>query len=147
MLALLTLHIATLLIWIASLLYVPVLVAGTASRRVALVTSPRRHDSVPRFLLTHIATPAAVVAIIAGTSVFLIDRNTEVWLIVKLTLVVALVLGHALTGLLVLRLEHPSGRSVQPWCTLLGLALLVLVALIFGVVLAKPAFDVLPTVG
>ena len=136
---LLTLHIAALLFWVAALLYLPVLVATTAARQSALVESPRRHDSVARFLFTHAATPAALLAILAGTGVFLLERIVEPWLIVKLTLVAALVIGHVLAGLLVLRLESPGRGAVQPGCTLLGIGLAIVIALTLWTVLAKPA--------
>jgi protoporphyrinogen IX oxidase len=144
MLWILVLHIVALLFWCAALLYLPALIAGMHARRTEIVASPRQHDSVPRFVFTHIATPAALIAIISGTLVFLLGNIVELWLIAKLSLVLALVIGHALTGLLVLRIEDAAGRPVQPWCGLLAAILCVLMLSIIWIVLAKPPLEWIP---
>ncbi len=141
----LTLHIATLLIWCAALLYMPVLVAGHRDRRQDSPELYRPFDSVERFVFTHVATPAALAAIITGTLVFLIDRTLDAWLMVKLTLVSGLVLCHALVGLLVLRAEAAArgegdDSRLALWCRLLPWVSLALMMAIVWVVLAKPGW-------
>jgi putative membrane protein len=141
MLWFLVLHIIALLLWSAALLYLPALIAGSAARRVQLSEPQREHDSVARFFFTHLATPPAIVAIFSGTVVFLLEDITDVWLIAKLTLVTGLVVCHALAGVLVIRAEAPEGKSVQPWCWLLGGALALQMTAIVWLVLAKPAIE------
>lgn len=140
----LVLHIVTLLFWCAALLYLPTLIAGSPARQVALPASRYAHDSLSRYVFSHVATPAALLAILSGTAAFLFDRTTEIWLIIKLTLVTGLVVCHALAGLLILRLENSPGKSPQPWCWLLSGALVALMTAIVSVVLAKPALDSAP---
>lgn len=141
MLWLLTLHIGALLLWSALLLYLPALIAGTRARDLVLEEPGHPVESLPRFMFTRLATPAALITIVAGTLVFLVDSNTAPWLIVKLTLVALLVFCHGLVGVLVMRLEEGPDRPVQPWCTLSALAALALMAAIIWLVLAKPAFE------
>lgn len=138
MLLLLTLHIMTLLVWIGCLFYLPGLLAGRRSGSHPFEEPPRPYDSLSRLLFTRVATPAAIAAIIAGTLVFVADRNASLWLLLKLTLVTLLVMAHALLGLLVLRTESESDRPVRPWCWLFLALLSVLVLTILWLVLAKP---------
>jgi protoporphyrinogen IX oxidase len=134
----LVLHIIFLLFWCAALLYLPALVAGNQAGQSQLTESALRHDSIARFLFTHVATPAALLAITFGTLVFLQHNIVEVWLLVKLTLVVGLVACHALAGVLIKRVEDGAAGPVRVWCWLLEAALLVLMAGIIWIVLAKP---------
>lgn len=138
MLWLLVLHIAALLFWGASLLYLPALIASTARRSAALEAVEEPFDSLARLLFTRVATPAALLAIIAGTLVFVVNHTVTFWLMFKLTLVVALVLVHALLGALVLRLEAANGKPLGRWCVALALSAGGLMLAIIWVVLAKP---------
>ncbi|QJD60499.1 hypothetical protein HG264_17260 [Pseudomonas sp. gcc21] len=137
-------HLIGLLFWAASLLYLPALIAGSLARENAFREPSDPFDSVARMAFTRIATPAALVAIIAGTLVFLIDHTVDVWLIAKLTLVAGLVLSHAATGLLILRAESGNGKPILGWCWVLGLVQCVLIVGIVWLVLAKPTLQVLP---
>jgi putative membrane protein len=143
MLWFLMLHIIALVIWCASLLYLPALIAGIHNRQIAILEPAHQYGSVARFVFTHISTPAALVAIMAGTLVFLVNRTIEVWLIAKLTLVTGLVVGHALAGLLLLHTQDRSTKPIKRWCWMLSLALCVLMLAIIWVVLAKPMAEVL----
>lgn len=141
----LVLHIIALLIWAAALLYLPIMVGAYPDTPPDIDQKPRPYDSVGRFLFTGIATPAALVAIMSGTAVFLLNRTVDPWLIIKLTLVTALVMAHTLAGVLVLRAEQPGKRRHIRY---LSLALLVILCLLMTatvwVVLAKPAVEWLP---
>lgn len=147
MIWILAVHIMALLVWCASLLFLQSLLAGARpdheshrneSEMPHVVT---RHESVARFLFTTVVTPAALLAIVAGTWVFLLTFTANLWLIAKLTLVTALVVCHALTGLMLLRAE--SGSVVRGWCWLLITVSVVLMLLIVWLVLAKPDAEVL----
>lgn len=148
MLWFLALHIAAMLIWAAALVYLPLLIAGSYRQTLALTETPRQHDSVARFVFTHIAGPAAAVSIMAGTGVFLINGTTAPWLIAKLTLVALLVIVQALLAFLVMRLEaHQDAAAehrgpVQPWCHLALGVIITLIVAIFWLVLAKPDWEV-----
>lgn len=143
MLWFLLLHIVALIAWCASLLYLPALIAGIHSERTQIVEPRHRYGSVARFVFTHISTPAALIAIVSGTLVFLFNRTIEVWLIIKLTLVTGLVTGHALAGLLLLHTQDRSTKPVRRWCWMLSGAVGALILGIIWVVLAKPAAEVL----
>lgn len=138
MLWFLSLHIIALLFWVASLQYLPVLLLKVARNKTEITEYPRKHDSVARFVFTHIATPAALIGIFSGTIVFMLNWTVEAWLIAKLTLVTLLVACHAATGVLVLRAEEEIEGPLQPWCGLLLAVMTVLVIAIFWLVLAKP---------
>lgn len=143
MLWFLLLHIAALITWCASLLYLPALIAGIHTEQIQIVEPAHQYGSVARFVFTHIATPAALIAIISGTVVFLFNRTIEVWLIAKLTLVTGLVIAHALAGLLLLHTQDRSTKPVRRWCWILSGVLVALMVAIIWVVLAKPMAEVL----
>lgn len=150
----LVLHISALLMWCAALLYLPVLIIGITDERVDLHKTHRPAHTVERLVFTHLATPAALIAIIAGTVVFVFNRTIDGWLIAKLTLVVGLVVCHTLTGLLVLKTTgrtEESGedmplnsKSVTVQCVLLELTQGILILAILWTVLAKPSVGTLP---
>lgn len=135
----LSVHIMSLLIWCASLLFLlSLIVVRCPSRRYTDdELTPRQHDSVVRLLFTMVSTPAALLAIVSGTAVFLLQTAIEPWLIVKLTLVALLVVGHALGGWLILRIE--SGHSVRSASQFLVVVSALLMVTIVWLVLAKPA--------
>lgn len=144
MLWFLILHIMALIIWCASLLYLPALIAGLHSEKIAIIEPYNEYGSVARFAFTTIATPAALIAIISGTIVFLLNRTIEVWLIAKLTLVTGLVVSHTLVGLLLLHTQDRSSKPIRRWCWMLSGVLCALMGAIIWTVLAKPAAEVLP---
>lgn len=141
---LLVLHIIALVFWVAGLIYIPALVAGSHLRESTATGGLAGAPKLPRVIFTHAVTPLALAAIIAGTLVFVLSHSLGLWLIVKLTLVVALVVNHILLGLLIVRAEGAGGKSVRGWCLASGLMTCVLTAAILWMVLAKPAFENLP---
>lgn len=138
MLWFLLLHIVAVLFWAASLLYLPALITGRVTRDEKIKEPQTPYDSISREVFTYIATPAALIAIIAGTLVFIIDYTVDPWLIVKLTLVALLVVCHTLAGLLILRAESENGKPVVRWCVLLGVVSASLILGIVWTVLSKP---------
>lgn len=145
MIWILALHIAALLCWCASLLYLLSLMASACPSRAGqaadkgladLPLNYRHHDSLARFIFTAISTPVALLAIASGTAVFLLNQTTDSWLIVKMTIVTGLVAGHATAGGLVLKLE--AGDSVRTRALVMTAGLSVLMLLIAWIVLAKP---------
>lgn len=142
MLWFLVLHIAALLFWGACLLYLPALIASSARDGATMQVPPNPFDSIARLVFTRIATPAALLAIFAGSLVFVVDHTVTVWLVAKLTLVAGLVFVHTLLGMLVLRLEARNGRPLRIWCLLLAVVACALITAIIWIVLAKPALQV-----
>lgn len=150
MLWLLMLHIAALLIWCATLIYLPVLVTVSPRSREGLSLPSASLPTIEHFIFTHYATPFALLAIVSGTVVFLVNGIAEPWLIVKLSAVSGLVICHALLGLLILRAENADPSSVSehdfmslPTIIRIGSYLLLSVALtliatVLWLVLAKP---------
>ncbi|MCO5787175.1 hypothetical protein DHB74_12490 [Pseudomonas sp. G11-1] len=141
MLWFLVLHIIALVFWVASLLYLPALIAGHEARRSPVEVRVNPHNSIERFVFTRIATPAALLAIIAGTLVFVVDGTVDGWLVAKLTVVTALVVCHVLVGLLVLRMEQKEDRPLRGWCITVAVVCCGLFSLILWLVLAKPAVE------
>ena len=137
MLWLLTLHIIALVFWAAALLYMPALIAARRAHHLPVQAPANPFNSIERFVFTRVATPAALVAIMAGTLVFVVDRTLDLWLIIKLSLVAVLVLCHVAVGWLVLRVER-GGTPLVPACIALALFSLALFGLILWLVLAKP---------
>src|SRR5690606_540259 len=109
MLGFLVLHLVGVLGWGATQLYLPSLIAS-CQREEATPTKPPGQWSMAHFLFTHVSTPAALLAIVAGTVVFLLDRNVEAWLLLKLGLVAMLTLAHLGNGMLLLRARHHPGK-------------------------------------
>lgn len=140
MIWILSLHIIALLFWGASLLLLLSIIARACPSAVAqpeLALLYRQQDSLARFVFTSVATPAALLAIAAGTVVFLINSTIDPWLMLKMTLVSVLVGVHALAGRLVLKLESTTRVAPQAWL-LAAVASLLMLAILWAV-LAKPA--------
>ncbi|MGQ4878772.1 CopD family protein [Billgrantia sp. LNSP4103-1] len=133
------LHIATLLCWCASLLYLPaMLLAGARSREGSSFDIP-----VPvllRFLFTHVATPFALLAIMSGTLLFIVGQLTGGWLVLKLTAVSGMVVCHVLCGALIVRLERERKRFLVPASGLVAATSAALMLTVLVLVLSKP-FD------
>ncbi|MGX5913818.1 CopD family protein [Aliidiomarina sp. Khilg15.8] len=139
MLWILLLHIIALLIWAAAVLYVPMLIVSAARERVNFTELPEGIGSMARLVFTHVASSAAVIAIIAGTLVFVVNETLTFWLLVKLTLVTLMVALHASLGLLITRLERAQLRYVVAASWILFGLLSTCIILVMWVVLAKPA--------
>ncbi len=128
---LLTFHIAALLCWCGALLYLPALLATqqtTSANRITLA----------RFIYTHVATPAALAAVILGTLVFAVHDILDSWLIIKLVLVSLLVVLHLLTGWLVARVSNNTLEPSRIYCHLQFCFIFCAITAIFWLVLAKP---------
>lgn len=131
-------HLSALLAWCAALFALPVLLA----------LYPQTHSGVDRrqlragtrFTYIAIASPAAVLAVISGTSLIHLTQSYGGWMLAKLTLVTGMVFFHAICGKLMLR-QHEArqrgGRHWQPW---LALVPALLVPAVLWLVLAQPKF-------
>jgi putative membrane protein len=138
--ALKALHIAALAVWCAGLVALPV-VMHLQGRRGALATQPgfARFRLVAHRSYTRVVTPAAVIAVAAGSALILVLRLVDGWMLAKLVLVSGMVLVHAWLGHLIALSGERDPRLWQMPPPLIGLALgLPLMAGVLWLVLAKP---------
>ena len=133
------LHIAGIVLWSAGLIALPLLLAQHDSEH-----GQREYQRVRRFThygYTRLLTPAATIAVAAGTALLFLRSVFVPWMFGKLVLVGALVVLHAWIGNLVVRMgEHNNERQPSP-ATPLVIAGLVLMLGILMLVLAKPALN------
>lgn len=142
--ALKAIHIAAMLCWCAGLIALPLLliVYGHARRQV-------RYTEFR--LLTHygyvgFATPAAVIAVVAGTGLIFAAEVFDLWFIAKLAFVSVMALAHAWIGHLIEqsglqrqgRGDDPARGYAMPWPGIALAAALPSMAAVLWLVLAKP---------
>ena len=137
------LHIAALILWCAGLIALP-LVLAKHSRDEAQTTYARlrllTHDSY-----TMIVTPAAVVAIAAGTALIYLRGVFEPWMFAKLVAVGLLVCLHAFVGHVVLLMSERRGEYAPPSAVPLVVASILTMTVVLLLVLAKPVVpDIAP---
>ncbi|MDI9817588.1 MULTISPECIES: CopD family protein [unclassified Legionella] len=131
----LILHIAALLCWCGSLLYVPTLIAGIASQTKDEINE---QIAISRLIFTLILTPAALIAIVSGTIIFLQMNTLTLWLLAKLTLVSGLVVCHVFNGLLIIKAKKIPPQFLKLLCYGINLMTVSLIVLIVSLVLGKP---------
>ncbi|MBP5980391.1 MAG: CopD family protein [Halomonas sp.] len=131
------LHIASLVIWCGSLLYLPALLNYSLQLRKDAGFA-QGSPPMPRFFYISVATPAALVAIFSGTALFLLHGLMGGWLAFKLAAVVAMVAAHGGCGWLILRLEMGIYKGVKTASILALLLALAGILSVLGFVLAKP---------
>lgn len=137
------LHIAALILWCAGLIALPLVLAKhrrdeaqTTYARLRLLT----HDSY-----TMIVTPAAVIAIAAGTALIYLRGVFEPWMFAKLVAVGLLVCLHAFVGHIVILMSERRGEYQPPSPAALVVASIVTIIIVLLLVLAKPVIpDVAP---
>ena len=131
-----TVHIAALIVWSACLFALPALYAGFPDLR-----DPRgmlRHRAMARFTFIAIASPAAVIAIIAGTLLIHPTGSYAGWLVLKLGVVAMMVFFHVVCGRIVVMLhDHPRAWAARTHRWLLAVPLILIPTVLF-LVLAKP---------
>ncbi|SEA22639.1 hypothetical protein [Alkalimonas amylolytica] len=138
---LLFLHIASLVIWAAALCILLVLIPRAASTGLQDVSWGERLE---RLWFTRLASPAGLVTIVSGTLIFAVDGNVHNWLLLKLTVVTALVFCHVAAGLLILYTKRPKVHGITAKCLGLLIVTLLLLLSILVLVLLKPELEVEP---
>ncbi|OWK28312.1 CopD family protein [Sphingomonas mucosissima] len=133
------LHIIALLLWMAGLLSLPLMLArheeGEHQFRYA------RIRKFTHYSYTRLVTPAAVIAIAAGTPLIFLRGMFVPWLFAKLALVALLVALHAYVGHVVLKMGEEAGEQPAPPAWPIMIALGVLILGILSLVLMKPPLD------
>ncbi|WP_410217041.1 CopD family protein [Paracoccus sp. (in: a-proteobacteria)] len=138
------LHLASMLCWCAALVALPLLFSLYGGAWRSNHGTEKLQARYAEFrLITHygyvaFATPAAVIAIVAGTGLIFAADVFDLWFVAKLALVSGMALVHAWIGHLVV--VSAEERSIQRLPSPL-IALFIVIPLIAGVlwlVLAKP---------
>ncbi len=136
---LLLLHISAVVCWCGSLLYLPALITDTISPQTDI--ERERRQALMHTVYRLFSTPTALVAIASGTALFITAGITGHWLMLKLALVTALVICHALSGWVMLLTQTMSGKIIKLSCGLLRVAIAILIPAIIGLVLTKPVWE------
>jgi putative membrane protein len=133
------LHITAVILWCGALLYLPASIASAAggTQAAAVYAAGQRH--LLRAVFTLVATPAALVAIASGTSIFVFFGPLTLWLMAKLAVVGLLVLAHAACGMLILRAERGQAGGLRALCRMVGGTAMVAVLAVAALVLGKPS--------
>jgi uncharacterized membrane protein len=129
-------HIAALCIWCGGLLALPLMLA----RHHATVTQDdyRRTRRATHLTFAICVTPAAVIAVIAGTWLIFMREAFVPWLYLKLFFVMLLVVTHAWIGHVIVDVAETPGRTTPPPAILPIAAVLGAVLAILALVLGKP---------
>jgi protoporphyrinogen IX oxidase len=131
-----TLHILGLIVWCGGLLALPLMLGQHDPGH-----SPREFRRLRRsthLTYTMLVTPAAVIAVIAGTWLIFMREVFFPWLYAKLFFVFLLVCVHAWLGHIIVTIAESGGQRRPPSPVLPISALLVSMAAILVLVLAKP---------
>jgi uncharacterized membrane protein len=135
-------HIAGLVLWCGGLMALPWML----SRRGPNVVGDdyRRLRRATHTTYAIIVTPAAVVAVVAGTWLIFFREVFVPWLYAKLFFVAALAAAHAWIGHMVVQVAETPGehRTPAPYLPLAAILLPVLAILVL--VLGKPELHMLP---
>ena len=133
------LHVAALALWCAGLIALPLVMQhygrGPRGRSQAGFSEFRL---LSHRAYTRVVTPAAVIAIAAGTALIFMVGIDAPWLMAKLVVVAGMVLLHAWLGHLIARTGEERGHYRMPSPLPALVALVVLMALVLWLVLAKP---------
>jgi putative membrane protein len=132
-------HIVGLIIWIGGLLALPLML--TRHDPAIGVEDYRMIRRASHLTYTMCVTPAAVMAVIAGTWLIFMREVFTPWLFAKLAFVALLVLAHAWIGHVVVKIGEEPGEHRPPTSWLPIMAVFVPVLAILFLVLAKPALD------
>ncbi|WP_116085155.1 CopD family protein [Tropicimonas sp. IMCC34011] len=133
------LHIAALSLWCGGLLVLPFMLARHDPNMLA--EDYRIIRRATHITYTTFVTPAAVIAVIAGTWLIFMREVFVPWLFAKLAFVALLVVAHAWIGYILVRVAEEPGHHKPPHPVLPGLAVAIPAVAILFIVLAKPAFD------
>lgn len=135
-LALKTIHITTLIIWCAGLLALPLLLAGD-HRNLAQSDYTRLRLTLQNGYIA-VITPAAVIAVTAGTALIFLRGLYVPWMFAKLVMVGFLVGLHGLTGHAIIAIGEAPGEAQLNLAIPRLVAAVLLMAIILLLVLAKP---------
>lgn len=131
-----TLHLATLLIWCAGLLALPLTLRWHDPEH-----GPDTQDrllQITRSTYIWLATPAAVIAIGSGTGLMFAREVFVPWMFAKLVVVAVMVVVHVRVGLAVEKLKETPDQAPAPRAVWLALAAAAAISSVLLLVLGKP---------
>lgn len=132
----LSIHIAFVAVWSASLLYFPYLFSEQSQAE-----DRERHDRLvllQRWIYAIVMTPCALIAVVAGTWLAVERGFTGGWLQVKLAIVLLMVLFHAYCGKLMVDLKRNGFVRSDAFYRWLPIVPLILTLTVVSLVVGKP---------
>lgn len=137
-------HISALALWCAGLILLA-LVLHLHGRREEVHTQSgfAEFRILTHYSYTLIITPAAVVAVAAGTVLIFALEVLDAWMLAKLVAVAGMVLVHVWFGFLISQAGKGNGSYRVPPAALSLFVLIPLMGLVLWLVLAKPSLDTL----
>lgn len=134
-----TVHITALLLWCAGLLALPLMLARHDQRHgQAEYARIRRYT---HYSYVGVVTPAAIVAITAGTVLIFLRGVFVPWMFAKLAMVGILILLHAWIGHVTIGMGEDTTDTEPPSAVWLVTPAGVVMVVVLFLVLAKPAWD------
>lgn len=130
------LHLIALCIWCGGLIVLPMMLSMHGRAVSADDYRVIRHST--HLTYTMAVTPAAIVAVIAGTWLIFLRQAFVPWLVAKLAFVTLLLFVHAWIGHSIVRIAEEPGRHTPPNPFVPGAGVLVCTVAILMLVLAKP---------
>lgn len=130
-------HLVTIILWCAGLFALPVILGQ--HRLDDDQTRYARLRRLSHYSYTRLITPAAVIAVAAGTALIFLRGTFAPWFFAKMVGVGALVIVHVLIGGIVIDMGERSGDSPAPPPSPYLLGGLAAMVVILAFVLAKPA--------
>ncbi len=137
--ALKALHIVALTVWCAGLFALPLMLTKHDPQQSQ--TAYARLRELSQFAYTVLLTPAAVIAIAAGTALIFVREVFEPWMFAKLSAVGLLVCLHSWQGALLIKMGETAGQHQPPHPMLMIVLASCVVAVALVLVLAKPTFS------
>jgi putative membrane protein len=129
-------HVVFVIAWFAGLFYLPRLFVYHAQAEDAV--SRERFKVMERKLYRGIMTPAMVLTLVSGVSMWLVWGFAGAWLYAKLALVVALVAYHEWLGALLRAFARDANRRSHVFYRWVNEAPLLLLVPIVVLVVVKP---------
>lgn len=128
-------HVLALMVWCAGLLSLPGLFVHRS--RLSDIAAAELHR-LTRTLFIKITSPAAFVAVVAGTWLLFLREAFTAWMMLKLVVVGLLVVIHIRSGYLILNLFGAHGHYAAWRRWIMTTATLATITGILTLVLAKP---------
>jgi protoporphyrinogen IX oxidase len=133
------LHIAALVVWCAGLIALPLILSAYGrGSRITTQAGYSEFRVLSHHSYTMVITPAAVIAIGAGTALIFLEQVNDPWLMAKLGAVAGMVLLHAWMGHMISQAGDEGGSYRLPPPLLALAGGVPLMALVLWLVLAKP---------
>ena len=133
-----TIHIISVITWMAALFYLPRLFVYHATKEIGSDSS-ETFKVMESKLLKIIANPSLILVWISGL-VLLNYKGLEIWLILKMFLVMAMTLFHFYLNFLRIGFENDSNQKTENFYRVINEVPTVLLLLIVVLVVFQPRF-------